>query len=292
MKSQTTAVMNTPANSGEVILYQPDSSIQLEVRVEQETVWLTQMQIAQLFGTEIPAISKHISNIYKVGELDKLSTISILEIVQQEGTRMINRRTAHYNLDMILSVGYRVNSINATAFRRWANSVLKEYILRGYAINQRLEQIERRVTETEQKIGFFVKAALPPREGIFFDGQIFDAYTFVSNLIKSAKKSITLIDNYIDESVLLLLSKRKKGVTATLYTANISSQLQLDIQKHNAQYEPITINLFDRSHDRFLLIDDETYHIGASLKDLGLKWFAFSKMNTKITSHIAHLTIE
>jgi len=190
--------MNT---KNEIVLYQPDVTFQLEVRMENETVWLTQSQIAQLFGTEIPAISKHISNIYKVGELDKISTVSILEIVRHEGGRSVRRKTAHYNLDMILSVGYRVNSVHATAFRKWANKVLKEYLLKGYVINQRVEQLEHRVTETEKKIDFFVKTALPPQEGIFYDGQIFDAYAFVSDLIKSAQKSIILIDNYIDEMI-------------------------------------------------------------------------------------------
>jgi len=205
MKNNNEIILIQPENRGEIVLYQPDDDIiRLEVRIEEETVWLTQAQIAQLFGTETPAISKHINNIYSVGELDKISTVSILEIVQQEGSRFVKRKTAHYNLDMILSVGYRVNSINATLFRRWATKILKDYLLRGYAINQRVERLEHRVTETENKIGFFVKTALPPVEGIFYDGQTFDAYVFASDLIKSAQKSVVLIDNYIDESVLLL----------------------------------------------------------------------------------------
>jgi hypothetical protein len=195
-----------------------------------------------------------------------------------EGNRMVERVVEHYNLDMIVSVGYRVKSQRGIQFRNWSNRVLKEYLLRGYAINQRVERLEYRVTETEKKIDFFVKTALPPKEGIFFNGQIFDAYTLVSGLIKSAKKTIILIDNYIDDSVLLLLSKRTKNVNATVYMAQISPQLQLDLQKHNAQYPPINIHTFTHSHDRFLFIDDDVYHIGASLKDLGMKWFAFSKM--------------
>jgi len=281
MSKQNMEISNITDNKGEIVLYQPDNTVKLEVRLEDETVWLTQAQIAQLFGTEIPAISKHISNIYKTGELDKSSTVSILEIVRQEGNRLVNRRTAHYNLDMILSVGYRVNSINATLFRQWATKTLKDFLLKGYAINQRVERLEYRVSETERKIDFFVKTSLPPIEGIFYNGQIFDAYTFVADLIKSAKKSITLMDNYVDESVLLLLSKRRKGVHAAVYTAQISSQLQLDLKKHHAQYPAITVNLFPNAHDRFLLIDEEVYHIGASLKDLGKKWFAFSKMQLK-----------
>ena len=183
-----------------------------------------------------------------------------------------------YNLDVIISVGYRIKSKRGTAFRRWATKVLKEYILKGHAINQRFERLENRVTETEKKIDFFVKTSQPPVEGIFYDGQTFDAYVFAADLIKSAQKNIVLIDNYVDETVLLLLSKREIGVDATIYTANFTPQLQLDLQRHNTQYPPITINTFNRSHDRFLLIDNHVYLIGASLKDLGKKWFAFSKM--------------
>jgi hypothetical protein len=187
----------------------------------------------------------------------------------------------HYNLDMIISVGYRVKSNRGIQFRVWANHILKEYLLKGYAINPRLERLEYRVTETERKIDFFVKTALPPIQGVFYDGQIFDAYKFISDLIKVAKKTVILIDNYIDESVLMLLSKRATNVDAIIYTARISSQLQLDLQKHNAQYQPIIANVLTRVHDRFLFIDDEVYHIGASLKDLGKKLFAFSKMELK-----------
>jgi hypothetical protein len=264
---------DTPAN--EIILYQPDAAVKLEVRLENETVWLTQSQIADLFGTQRPAITKHLGNIYNSGELDENSVCSILEHTAADGKIY---RTKFYNLDAILSVGYRVNSINATLFRQWANRVLKDYLLKGYAVNQRFEHLEHRVTETERKIDFFVKTALPPVEGIFYDGQIFDAYTFAADLIKSAKKSIVLIDNYIDESVLLLLSKRNARVGAIIYTTKISQHLQLDLQKHNTQYPPVAVKLFKKSHDRFLIIDTTVYHIGASLKDLGKKWFAFSKM--------------
>jgi len=190
-------------------------------------------------------------------------------------------QTKYYNLDAILSVGYRVNSLNASLFRKWATQILKEYMLKGYAVNQRIERIEHRVTETEKKIDFFVKTTLPPAQGVFFEGQIFDAYVFVSDLIKSAKKSIILIDNYIDESVLLLLSKRLPKVDAKIYTKQILPQLQLDLTKYNAQYEPINIFKSNSFHDRFLLIDNTVYHIGASLKDLGKKLFAFSKIEIK-----------
>ena len=265
---------------GEIILYQPDEAVKLEVRMEDETVWLTQAQIAELFGTEVPAISKHIRNIIRSGELEKEATVSKMEIVRLEGSRKVKRVIDIYNLDMILSVGYRVNSKNATLFRRWANKVLKEYLLKGYSVNRRLSELEQTVSEQSKKIDFFVRTSLPPVEGIFFDGQIFDAYKFASDLIKSAKHSLLLIDNYVDESVLLMLSKRQPEVTATVYTQRITPQLQLDLDKFNDQYPPIDIRTCKLSHDRFLIIDDtEVYHIGASLKDLGKKWFAFSKLN-------------
>jgi hypothetical protein len=265
---------------GEIILYQPDEAVKLEVRMEDETVWLTQAQIAELFGTEVPAISKHIRNIIRSGELEKEATVSKMEIVRLEGSRKVKRVIDIYNLDMILSVGYRVNSKNATLFRRWTNKVLKEYLLKGYSVNRRLSELEQTVSEHSKKIDFFVRTSLPPVEGIFFDGQIFDAYKFASDLIKSAKHSLLLIDNYVDESVLLMLSKRQPKVTATVYTQRITPQLQLDLNKFNDQYPPIDIRTYKLSHDRFLIIDDtEVYHIGASLKDLGKKWFAFSKLN-------------
>ena len=263
-------------NHGEIILYQSADSTQLEVRIEDETVWLTQAQIAELFGVKQPAISKHIKNIFLCGELIENSVYSILEYTASDGK---NYKTSFYNLDAILSIGYRVNSKNATQFRIWANSVLKEYLMKGYVLNQRIDRVEKKLLEHDQKFALLIKTSLPPNEGIFYDGQIFDAYKFVADLVKMAKKSIVLIDNYVDESVLMLLSKREKKVLATIYTAKISQQLHLDSEKYNAQYEPIEIKLFTKSHDRFLIIDNQTvYHIGASLKDLGKKWFAFSKI--------------
>ena len=265
-------------NRGEVILYQPDSEVKLEVRLEDETVWLTQEQIAILFGIKRPAITKHLNNIYNSGELDPESTCSILEHMGNDGKQKYV--TKFYNLDAILSVGYRVNSRNAALFRRWANSVLKEYLMKGYSVNQRLNQLEQRVSRTEDKIDFFVRTSLPPVEGIFYDGQIFDAYKFATDLIRSAKKSILLIDNYVDESALLMLSKRNAGVKADIYTQTVNHQLQLDLQKHNSQYPPIGIHIYRKCHDRFLIIDGtDVWHIGASLKDLGKKMFAFSRLN-------------
>lgn len=273
----------------EIIIYQPDSTVKLEVRLEDETVWLTQQQIADLFGTQRPAITKHLANIYKSGELDEDSTCSVLERMGNAGNQRY--ATKFYNLDAILSVGYRVNSRNATLFRQWANRILKEYLLRGYSVNQRLlymeSRVDRRLSEHDRqikelsgKVDFFLKTSLPPREGILFDGQIFDSYVFVCDLVRLACKRIVLIDNYIDETVLRLLDKRNRGVSAMIYTKRIDDILRLDIERHNSQYTPVEVRSVTGIHDRFLIIDDTLYHIGASIKDLGKKLFAFSRMET------------
>jgi hypothetical protein len=268
----------------EAIIYQTqDQLILLSVKIEQDTIWLTQKQIAELFGTEIPAISKHIRNIFSSEELQRTSTVSKMEIVQQEGKRMILREIDFYNLDIVIAVGYRVNSKRATEFRIWATRVLKDYLLKGYAITQRFERIEEKLYDHDKKFEVFIQKSLPPIQGIFFDGQIFDAHVFVSNLIKSAKDSIVLIDNYIDETVFLLLSKKVSKVSAKIYTKQILPQLQLDVKKYNAQYGQIEIEESNYFHDRFLIIDKMVYHIGASLKDLGKKLFAFTKMELDTT---------
>jgi hypothetical protein len=261
-------------NKNEIILYQTDETLQLEVQVADETVWLNRQQLVLLFDRDVKTIGKHINNALNE-ELSGFAVVAKFATTAKDGKTY---QVEYYNLDMILSIGYRVKSKRGIQFRIWANSVLKNYLLKGYAINQRFERIESRVAETEKRIEFFVKTSLPPVEGIFYDGQIFDAYLFVANLIKSARTSITLIDNYIDESILTLLSKRKENVNATIYTSEISKQLFLDLAKYNSQYQPVTIKNFKKSHDRFLIIDDAIYHIGASLKDLGKKWFAFSKI--------------
>ena len=278
--------LSTPAEQkNEIILYQPDDLIRLEVRLEGETVWLNRQQMSLLFGRDVKTIGKHIKNALK----EELSTFPV---VANFATTAVDGKTyqvRYYNLDMILSVGYRVKSSRGIEFRRWANHILKDYLLKGYSINQRLSDIETRIDnklmrheqrldQIDQKIDFFVRTSLPPVEGIFFDGQIFDAYAFVSDLVRSAHKDIILIDNYVDESVLILLDKRQKSANAAIYTGHISRQLQLDIQRHNAQYTPIEIHTCNNMHDRFLIIDNVVYHIGASLKDLGKKLFAFSKM--------------
>lgn len=264
---------------GEIILYQPDEAIRLEVRMENETVWLTQAQIVELFQSSKANISEHIKNIYEQEELEESSTVRDFRTVRQEGKRQVVRNLTYYNLDAIISIGFRVNSKRGIQFRQWANKVLKEYLLKGYSINRRLSELEKTVALHSEKIDFFVRTSLPPVEGIFYDGQIFDAYKFATDLIKSAQKSLVLIDNYVDESVLLMLSKRNPGVSATVYTQRITPQLQLDLDKHNDQYPPINMRTYRNGHDRFLIIDDrEVYHIGASLKDLGKKMFAFSRL--------------
>ena len=260
---------------GEIILYQPNDSLRLEVRLDGDNVWLNRSQLAQLFDRDVKTIGKHINNALKE-ELDNVPVVAKFATTAADGKVY---QTEHYNLDMVISVGFRVKSRRGVDFRRWANTILKEYMLKGYAINQRIEQLEKTVALHSEKIDFFVRTSLPPVEGIFFDGQIFDAYKFATDLIKTARKSLLLIDNYVDESVLLMLSKRNPGVSATIYTQKITPQLQLDLDKHNDQYPPINIRTYRNSHDRFLIVDDkEVYHIGASLKDLGKKMFAFSKL--------------
>jgi len=264
--------------TGEIVIYQTDNQpdLQLEVIIKDETVWLTQAQMVNLFKATKQNISLHINNIFKEGELQQDSVVKEYLTTASDGKRY---KVKFYNLDVIISVGYRVKSKRGTQFRIWATNVLRDYLLKGHAISYRVERIEKKLIEHEQKFDLLI-TNLPPNQGIFFDGQIFDAYTFVSDLVKSASKTIVLIDNYIDESVLLLLSKRKKGVKATIYTQQITRHIRQDLEKHNAQYEPIEIFEFKKAHDRFMVIDKQrVYHIGASLKDLGKKWFAFSHIN-------------
>ena len=269
----------------QIILYHPNDTISLEVRLENDTVWLTANQMSVLFDREESNIRRHIINIFNEDELERDINVHFLHV------NGVKKPVPYYTLDVVISVGFRVKSKQGILFRQWANKVLKEYLLRGYAINQRInlleDKIDRKFAEHEakleninQQIDFFVRTSLPPVEGVFHNGQIFDAYKFATDLIKSANKSLVLIDNYIDESVLLMLSKRKSGVTADIYTYPISETLRQDLQKHNKQYSPINVHNHTTSHDRFLIIDDtEVYHIGASLKDLGKKLFAFSKLN-------------
>lgn len=267
-------------NEGEIILYQPDNEVKLEVRLENDTVWLTQGQITELFKRERTVITKHINNIFREKELSEDGNVHFLHIAGSDKPVKV------YSLDVIISVGYRVKSSRGTQFRIWANKVLKEYMLRGYAYNKdclhlesRLSEHDRQLKSLSDKVDFFVRTSLPPLEGVFYDGQIFDAYKFAVDLIHSARKHIILIDNYIDESVLLMLSKRNAEVKADIYTQSISRQMQLDLERYNDQYAHIDMHVYKKSHDRFLIIDDaDVYHIGASLKDLGKKLFAFSRL--------------
>ena len=300
--------------TNEIVLYQPNEQMSLEVKLENETVWLNRQQLSILFDRDVKTIGKHINNalkeeLYPVvakstttgNDSTSNATVAKFAIVQKEGNREVIRKVEFYSLDVILSVGYRVKSSRGIEFRRWANQVLKDYMLRGYAINQQMLAMEERIGRQlqdhtiqihnlQEKVNFFVRTSLPPHQGIFYDGQIFDAYTFINDRIREASTRIILIDNYIDDSVLTILSKRADKVAATIYTKKPSVQLQLDIQKHNAQYPPIDIVTFDRSHDRFLCIDETVYHLGASIKDLGKKWFAFNRMEMRTSELLQRIT--
>ena len=301
--------------ANEIVLYQPNEQMSLEVKLENETVWLNRQQLSILFDRDVKTIGKHINNalkeeLYPVvakstttgNDSTSNATVAKFAIVQKEGNREVIRQVEFYSLDVILSVGYRVKSSRGIEFRRWANQVLKDYMLKGYAINQQMLAMEERIGRQlqdhtiqihnlQEKVNFFVRTSLPPHQGIFYDGQIFDAYTFINDRIREATTRIILIDNYIDDSVLTMLAKRADKVAATIYTKKPSAQLQLDIQKHNAQYPPIGIITFDRSHDRFLCIDETVYHLGASIKDLGKKWFAFNRMEMPTSELLQKLPV-
>ena len=277
--------------NNEVVFYEPDETLKLDVRLENDTVWLTQSQMSELFLRDRSVITKHINNIFKEKELEENSNVHFLHIASSD------KPVKFFSLDVIISVGYRVKSVRGTQFRQWANKVLKDYLLRGYAINQRLielsDRLDRRLLEQDGKIAairkdvdFFVRSSIQPKEGIFFDGQIFDAYAFIAGLIRKANKRIVVIDSYVDDSVLVQLSKRRPGVKVDIYDGKISQQLRQDIARHNAQYPGVTLHSYKKAHDRFLIIDEEVYHIGHSLKDLGKKLFAFSKMEVMTGSQL------
>lgn len=277
---------NIESAKGEIIMYQPDETIRLEVRVEDETVWLTQQQMAELFLTTKQNVSLHVNNIFREDELTESSVVKESLTTAKDGKRY---KTKTYNLDVIISVGYRVKSKRGTMFRQWANRVLKEFIIRGYVLNQQLRSLEEKMETKffdydtklramQNKIDFFVRSSLPPIEGIFYDGQIFDAYAQIVSLIRQAKHPIVLIDNYISVDTLTMLSNRDTNVSATIYTRQLSQQQQLDVQRYNQQYPPITINTCLHNHDRFLIVDDVVYLFGASLKDAGKKLFAYIRM--------------
>jgi len=271
----------------EIILYRPDELTEhLEVRLQDETVWLNRQQLSILFERDVKTIGKHIVNVLNE-ELAGLSVVAKFATTASDGKVY---QTDHYNLDMIISIGYRVKSQKGIQFRIWANQILKDYLLKGFAINNRMNRIEDNVHAVSQKVNQIelqINSHLIPTQGVFFDGQVFDAYELASKIIRSAKKSIVLIDNYIEENTLTHLAKKNKGVKVNLLTKNVNKQLTLDVQKANAQYGHFEVKLFTQSHDRFLIIDGkEVYHLGASLKDLGKKWFAFSKLEAKSVENI------
>ena len=277
----------------EIVLYQPDElPARIEVRIKEETVWLNRQQISDLFARDVKTIGKHISNIFTEGELEEKATVAKFATVQNEGGRLVKRQVEHYNLDVIISVGYRVKSKQGTKFRIWANNILKDYLLKGYSLNNRLNRLEDNVEALKVKVNaidFQINTSSIPNQGIFYDGQIFDAYELASRIVRSSKQCIILIDNYIDESTLTILAKKQQGVKVLLLTTNMSRQLTLDVGKANDQYGDFEVRLFARSHDRFLIIDkSEVYHLGASLKDLGKRWFAFSKMENSSLQSILH----
>ena len=274
-----------------IVIYQSENGeICVDARLENDTIWLTQKAMAEVFGCSSDNISLHLKKIFESGELDKKSVTEECSATASDGK---SYKTQFYNLDAIISVGYRVKSKRGTAFRQWDNQVLKQYLLKGYAVNQRMFDIEQKmveqgmeIAELRKKVDFFVRSSLPPVEGIFYDGQIFDAYVQIANMIKQAKQSIVLVDNYIDETTLTMLSKRSANVSAIIYTRQLNHQQQLDVQRHNQQYPPITINTCQHNHDRFLIIDDVVYLFGASLKDAGKKLFAYIRMQETPASEI------
>lgn len=281
----------------EIILYRPDELAEhIEVRIEDETVWLSQQQMASLFNQTKQNISLHINNCFKERELEKDATVKESLTVQKEGIRTVKRKIEFYNLDIIISVGYRVKSKQGTQFRIWANNILKDYLLKGYAINNRMNRMEDNIQTLSKKVNEIdlqINTQLIPTQGVFFDGQVFDAYELASKIIRSAKQSIVLIDNYIDESTLSHIAKKKKDVRVLLLTKTINKQITLDLKKANDQYGKFELKPFTRSHDRFLIIDEtEVYHLGASLKDLGKKWFAFSKMDKSSVQSVLNSILE
>ena len=286
----------------EIILYQPNEIAQhIEVRIDEgkETFWLTQEQIAQLFERDRTVITKHLQNIFKEEELEEQVVCAFFAHTKQHGAvkgKTQDKNVKYYNLDAILSVGYRVNSKRGTQFRIWANRILKDYLLKGYAVNSRINRIEDNLDSLSKKVNEIdlqISSHLIPTQGVFFDGQVFDAYELTSKIIRAAKDNIVLIDNYIDETTLTHLTKKRKNVTVTLLTKTISKQLTLDVQKANEQYGNFNLKPFTKSHDRFLIIDQkEIYHLGASLKDLGKKWFGFSKMDKNSVSNILNSILE
>jgi len=277
----------------EIVFYQLDKlSEHIEVKVENENVWLNRQQISVLFDRNVKTIGKHIANILRE-ELAGISVVANFATTASDGKVY---QTEHYNLDMIISLGYRVKSQRGIQFRIWANNILKDYLLKGYSVNNRMNKLENEVQHLVQKVNeidFKIITHTIPTQGVFFDGQVFDAYELTSKIIRSAKKSIVLIDSYIDENTIAQLAKKEKTVRVTLLCKSHSKTLLLDVQKAQEQYGNFELKLFPKSHDRFLIIDkNDIYHLGASLKDLGKKWFAFSKMEKSSVESIMNEILE
>jgi hypothetical protein len=286
-------------SENQIIVYQPNETVRLDVRLENETVWLTQSQMAVLFGCSVDNIGLHLKNVYAVGELLKESTTEEFSVVRTEGSRQVRRNVVCYNLDAIISVGYRVNSILGVKFRQWATNVLKEYLLRGFSVNARLNHLEDKmdrrlskqeleIAELKNKVDFFIQTETPPLQGVFYDGQLWDARALVLKLVSGAKKSLILIDNWATVETLDLFTKKRKGVKLTIFTSEHYDKKHVphhkisddDVKIFNAQYPKLTVNYNETFHDRFLIVDDKELHlIGASLKDLGKKCFAFTKLD-------------
>ena len=300
MENKNNDIQVGSSTDSQIVLYQPDETISLEVRLdkERETVWLTQQQIADLFGTKRPAITKHLSNIFKSGELDQDSVSSILEHTASDGKIY---KTQFYNLDAIISVGYRVNSINATVFRRWATNVLRDYLLKGYSVNQQLLAMQRQIdtrfdeqsqrmfriedaqAKQQQQLDFFIRTSTPPAEMVFFNGQFFTARVAIENLIKTAEQRVIIIDHYVDAKTFDMFDVRKPGVQGIIYTQGVGAGMTRLRDEHNRQtgVQPVEVLKWrTEPHDRFLIIDNRLYHCGHSLNATGGKLSAIMLMGT------------
>ena len=286
-------------SENQIVVYQPNETVRLDVRLENETVWLTQAQLCELFGVVKSNVSYHLKNVFGTNELDYEATVQKIRTVRLEAGRNVSREIEYFNLDVIISLGYRINSKLGIQFRQWATRVLKSYLLQGYAVNtqfaqledkvdRRLAKHEERIATLEEKVDFFVQTQTPPQQGVFYDGQLWDARALVLKLIGSAKKSLILIDNWATTETLDLFTKKRKGVKLTIFTSEHYDKKHVphrkisdaDIATFNAQYPHLAVRYNESFHDRFLIVDDkELYLIGASLKDLGRKCFGFTKMD-------------
>ena len=283
-------VKSEPKN--EIVVYQPNETLRLEVLVENETVWLTQSQLCELFGVVKSNVSYHLKNIFSTGELNRSATVQEIRTVQNEGGRQVVRMVDVYNLDAIISLGFRINSKRGIEFRQWATAVIKSHMLQGVTVNQRMiameDRIDRRLSkhdadiiELRKDVDFFISSSLPPKEKVFVEGKMLDAQVELTRIVKTAKRRIVLIDNYIDERTLMLLGNRRAKVSCTVYTLRPNSpKLVPALANYAKEYPalPITVKGYKKSHDRFLIVDNTVWHIGASLKDAGSALFAMMKM--------------